>query len=315
MDVKICRYKSEFAPRWNSFVETSPNGSFLFNRGFMDYHSDRFEDVSMMAFSEKGELIGVLPANQDGSALHSHQGLTYGGWIVAPRADASVLWRVWQEWLAKCREEGFSEIYYKPLPLIYHKYPAQADEYFLFRSGAQRVETNLSSTVNLRTNVGFNKLMRRQLRQSQKLGLEVVETTDTKEFVHLLQTCLLERHNARPVHTADELELLRSRFPHNIRIFAVRLDGKMQAGVCVFDSSQVAHAQYICSSALGRELHLLPLIFDYLINTVFLQRQWFDFGISCEDHGKILNEGLLRQKTALGGTPTIYSRYRIPLGT
>ena len=85
----------------------------------------------------------------------------------------------------------------------------------------------------------------------------------------------------------------------------------MQAGECVYDTGIVAHAQYIASTPEGRRLHLVPLVFGHLIGEVFADRRWFDFGISNEDHGRVLNDGLLRQKNALGGDPTVYTRYRI----
>ena len=44
-------------------MKVSKNGTFLFLRAYMDYHSDRFHDHSLMFHNEKGKLIAVLPAN------------------------------------------------------------------------------------------------------------------------------------------------------------------------------------------------------------------------------------------------------------
>ncbi len=46
----------------------------------MDYHSDRFNDHSLV-FTRKNRLIGLLPANIKDEALYSHGGLTFGGII------------------------------------------------------------------------------------------------------------------------------------------------------------------------------------------------------------------------------------------
>lgn len=301
------------AGEWNCLVAEAANATFLFDRNYMDYHADRFADASLVA-CRKGRPVALLPANRRDDELHSHQGLTYGGWIVPRRHfDAADYLSLWDSWLAYCRRAGYKAIYYKPLPPIYHQLPWQADEYALFRCGAQRVEVNLSSTIRLDSNPGFNTLMRRQLRKALSAGFKVSETTDTEAFSRMLSACLSERHGAVPVHSAAELQLLRSRFPDRIRFFCVEADGAMQAGVCVYDTGLVAHAQYIASTSFGREHHLLPLIFDSLIQRVYASRRYFDFGISCEDHGRVLNAGLLRQKTALGGSPTVYTRYRISL--
>ena len=83
-EIAIERYTPGCREEWDSFVRQSRNGTFLFCRDYMDYHSDRFCDHSLMA-RHKGRLYAVLPANQEGSMLHSHQGLTYGGWVVGDR--------------------------------------------------------------------------------------------------------------------------------------------------------------------------------------------------------------------------------------
>ena len=47
---EIVRYTAEKADEWNAFVAESKNGTFLFNRGYMDYHADRFVDHSLMFY-------------------------------------------------------------------------------------------------------------------------------------------------------------------------------------------------------------------------------------------------------------------------
>src|SRR5574344_2055536 len=72
----IQRYSAEHFDEWNSFVAASKNGTFLFDRRYMGYHSDRFADYSLMFYDEKHRLVAVLPANAEGDVLHSHHGLT-----------------------------------------------------------------------------------------------------------------------------------------------------------------------------------------------------------------------------------------------
>lgn len=310
---EIRPYRPEDSTRWNSFAAEARNSTFLFQRSYMDYHSDRFADMSLIAL-RSGKPLAMLPANIDGSILRSHGGLTYGGWIL-PRhhLDASDMLSMWEAWLSFCVHEGITEIDYKPLPFIYSLYPSQEDEYLLFRFGATLTERNLSSTVDLRSPRGFNTLMRRHLRKAVASGVTVVETRCAAPFMRMLSECLRERHGATPVHSEAELLLLMERFPDNIRIFITGSEDAPAAGVCVYDTGLVAHAQYIATTAEGRAANLLPLIFHRLITETFAGRRYFDFGISNENHGLLLNAGLLRQKSALGGTGTVYSRYKITL--
>ena len=76
----IRRYTSEDYAIWNNFVSSAKNATFLFHRDFMEYHSDRFQDFSLLVFDEE-KLISILPANRVDASLFSHQGLTYGGFV------------------------------------------------------------------------------------------------------------------------------------------------------------------------------------------------------------------------------------------
>ena len=79
--ITVRRYTPADKPLWDGFVALSKNATFLHYRDYMDYHSDRFNDFSLMAF-DGGRLLALLPANLSGDTLYSHQGLTFGGWLM-----------------------------------------------------------------------------------------------------------------------------------------------------------------------------------------------------------------------------------------
>lgn len=313
----IEKYSPENSREWDDFVKSSRNGTFLLERGYMDYHSDRFQDCSWMV--RKGNsLVALLPANitADG-VLHSHQGLTYGGWILPPaHLDGADLLEIFQTAMDCWRAEGIVSLDYKPIPTVYHRQPSQEDEYALWRLGAVITESTLDTAVDLRIGYHFNTLRRRNLTKASKLPLQLVESHDVVNYISMLSECLSERHNASPVHSADELRLLMERFPNNIRIFVAKLadsDSPMDAGVCVYDTGLVAHAQYIATTSRGRSENLLTPLFNYLMGNQYADRNYFDFGISTEDGGRYLNEGLLRQKYSFGATGVASRRYLLTL--
>ena len=39
-------YDPSMSDEWNRFVASARNATFLFDRGYMEYHSDRFRDAS-----------------------------------------------------------------------------------------------------------------------------------------------------------------------------------------------------------------------------------------------------------------------------
>lgn len=312
----IEKYRKQDLHVWDNFVRSSRNGTFLFERGYMDYHADRFADYSLMAYKD-GKLRALLPANiADESRLCSHGGLTYGGWITPMmHFDANDMLQLFDVWLEWCLKQGIKVIDYKTMPWIYGKIPAQEDEYALFRNGAVLTESNLSSAILLSEVRPFNTQQKRNLKRGEKSGASVVANVEAARFHKLLAECLAERHGVRPVHTADELELLRGRFPGQIKFFGTENGDVLTAGVCMFETDTVAHCQYIASTPEGRERGELTLLFSRLIE-MYKETgiRYFDFGISNEDHGKVLNEGLLRQKSSLGGSGVAYNRYKIITG-
>lgn len=133
-------------------------------------------------------------------------------------------------------------------------------------------------------------------------------------FYGMLVECLEERHDARPVHTLEELAMLMKRFPDNIRLhMALDKEGKPGGGVIIFDTPTTAHCQYIASTEEGRKNGALALLFDTLIRDTYANKEYFDFGTSNEKHGLWLNAGLLHQKYGLGGRGVAYEKYEIEL--
>ena len=108
--------------------------------------------------------------------------------------------------------------------------------------------------------------------------------------------------------------LLQGRFPENIRLYTATLGNELLSGVVMYYSHPVAHCQYIGSSPKGKESKALTLLFAQLIDECARQGyRYFDFGISNEDHGRYLNEGLVIQKSRLGGRGIVYNTFEVLL--
>lgn len=312
--IEIRRYTPADAPMWNRFVTESHNATFLHDRRFMDYHSDRFTDCSLVAH-DGDHVVALLPANAQDAVLCSHQGLTYGGWLM-PRKhfDATVMLQLMDSACKWMRDNGFTQLRYKAIPHIYHAYPADEDLYALFRHGAELVECNISTAIDLHDALPFDRGNKSNVNKARKMGIVVEQTNNYAPYWQLLEQVLRERHEALPVHTLEEIMLLQSRFPDNISLHIASLHGELLAGVVMFNTAMVAHCQYIAASAVGRELKALSLLFSELIGQARDRgKRYFDFGISNEDHGRYLNEGLLQQKARLGGRGVVYNTYQLTL--
>jgi hypothetical protein len=130
----------------------------------------------------------------------------------------------------------------------------------------------------------------------------------TIDQAHLLRKC-----GKQPVHTAAEICLLADHFPENIKLFASYKKSAMVGGVIIYESREVAHAQYIAATDEGKEAGALDLILDYLINNYYQAKKYFDFGISTDHAGQYLDVGLAANKESYGARTTVYDFYEINL--
>ncbi len=328
----IIPYSINRKDTWDAFVDMSKNGTFLLKRGFMDYHSDRFFDCSLLIyagispdgeFKEKSlttkDLVAVFPANWDKESrtVYSHQGLTYGGLLVLPEVTQKEVMDMMQAILGYYRDMMQAEhLVYKPIPYIYSSVPSGEDLYALFRAGAKLSRRLVSTCVPMRNPMKMATLRMRQAKKAVEHGFYIDRMTEgdnetLREYWALLEEVLEKYHNARPTHTLQEMQLLMSQFPKNIRLYIVRHEKRIVAGVVIFECRKVAHVQYIASGEEGRQYGALDLLFRHLINERYKQFEWLDLGTSNEDGGRVLNEGLIHQKEGFGGRAVCYDTYEI----
>jgi len=311
--MNIIRYTSDKAQEWDQFVRKSKNGTFLLERSYMDYHQDRFCDCSLMLY-KKGKLWGVFPANVSGDTVYSHQGLTYGGLILCTKAIIVDVLHAFESINAFYASKGWTKMVYKPIPYIYHSMPAQEDLYALYRlTDARLISRSISSTIYQENKIALTESRKSGIRKAFREGLEVKESNNVEAFWKVLNDNLVSRHGLHPVHSAEELTLLMGRFPKNIKLYVVEKEGALMGGTLLYITKQVVHTQYIASSPEGKKVGALDVLLDYVINVKYVDCPVFDFGISTEDQGRVLNESLIFQKEGFGGRGTVYDVYEYSL--
>lgn len=300
-------YAPADAGAWDATVAQSRNGNLLHRRGYLDYHADRFTDASLVV-EKDGQMVAVFPASIDGAQVASHGGLSYGGLIStrALRADATldIFGRIGEHY----RERGATRLLYKAVPHVFHSYPAEEDLYALHRLGAQLVRRDLSSVIALQDGFRFTEERRRAVARTRRGGLRVESGGGMADF-HALLTQVLGAHSVTPTHSLAELSLLQSRFPDRIVLHEVREGGELLAAALVYDLGPVAHTQYLAASEQGRQRHALSLLLAELIEVVYAHKRHFSFGISTEQAGRVLNQGLVEQKERFGARAIVHDFY------
>ena len=311
---EIRRYTADKADEWNRFVAESKNGTFLFDRRYMDYHADRFEDYSLM-FYYGGSLLAVFPAHLSGDTLCSHKGLTYGGLLMSVKLTISQTMALFSEMNDYLRNMGVRHVYYKCIPWIYHRISSEEDLYALYHvCHARIVARDFSTNIFLTAGLRWERVRRRGIVRAQQAKISVERSDDYSAFWQVLTDNLSTKYGLKPVHSLDEITLLHNRFPEKIQLYQAVKDGKVIGGVVLYISGRVVHAQYSSATPEGKRLGTMDLLYNQIMNCDFRDYPYFDFGRSTENaDGSGLNESLVFQKEGFGGRGLCYDIYEYDL--
>lgn len=308
--LSVERYTLDLQTEWNEFVDASKNATFLLRRDYMDYHGRRFEDSSLLIRSG-GQIVALLPAHRRDDVLESHAGLTYGGLVISARATTRLVLNTLAAVVEHMHRIDASALTYKTIPHIYHKLPAEEDRYALFRHNAVLYRRDLLSTIDMARRPMPQERRRRGAAKAVKADVDVGESSEWRSFWAMLECHLQGRYGVAPVHNVDEILMLRSRFPDNIRLFTATCRDELLGGVVIYETDEVAHLQYAAATQDGLDVGCLDRLFLHLLDDVFAHKRWFDFGNSTEQEGLWLNDGLMEQKEGFGGRAIAHDFYRL----
>lgn len=314
-------------PAWDEFVRRSRNGVFLFERAYMDYHADRFEDASVIIRSGNGQgrIVAVLPAHRkrpadgkgsgDGAAAEgdiciSHGGLTFGGLVMDAKLGGEHVPALMQQLAGWLKEQGFAALHYRATPHIYHRLPSEDDLYALHRLGARVSQVLFSSTLDLERPSPASSQKNRALNIAARHGITVAPCT-WADYWPLLASTLQRRHGVEPVHSLAEIGRLAASFPQ-LEVLGgwgpadARGRRTLHAGIVLFHYDGVTHTQYLASAPEGFESRAQHAVLEQAIGDARRRGQrWFSFGTCTTEGGAVLNEGLVRHKEMFGARTTI----------
>lgn len=310
VNIRIARYSAALADDWTRVLASAKNGIFQFDRQFIEYHGERFVDMSAVAYIDECP-VAIIPATLDSqiSRVTSHPGLTFGGPVFVRDLRGDTAIGVIEAMLDAFGDWGATSCLVKLLPEAFATYPSAEAAYALWHRGFRLVRRDLSSLLPLDGSMPFNESKRQAVKKARKRGV-VVSAIEIDAYHDLLTRVLQVQHATQPVHSKAELALLHSRFPANILARGALLDGQLLAGTLVFNYGHVWHTQYLASSDEGRTLGALDLVIAETINEARdAGVTLISFGTSTENGGKVLNQGLLWQKESYGARAIVHDFY------
>jgi hypothetical protein len=307
------QYELRYKDIWDNFILHSKNGHFMFYRDYMEYHSDRFEDYSILCF-ERGSLVAVIPCSikRNEKVIISHEGLTFGGVISDQKMSAEKMIILFRELMQFLQKNEFKRFIYKAIPHIYHTTPSEEDLYALFLENARLIRRDSSSGINLKSTVRYSKGRKWSINKAIKENIVIRRSEDFNEFMTLMKEILNSKFDVEPTHTAEEIQNLSLKFPDNIKLYCAYNKNEMLGGVLIFENRNVVHTQYIASSPMGKETGALDLLINILIKDIYSNMYFLSFGIN-NSKTTILNTGLSSQKEGFGARTIVHDQYEILL--
>ncbi|SHM14102.1 GNAT family N-acetyltransferase [Hymenobacter psychrotolerans] len=318
--VRVEPYTVAHEAAWDALIAASDNGPFLFQRSFLTYHQDRFQDRSWLVW-QGTELVAVFVAATASATdaphtLVAHPGLPYGGLVTVGLPKYTEI-EAWLELLRHAwRAAGFRQLLLKPVPRVFCRRPSDVLPFWLYQQDARLSARELNSVIDLTQPFRIGTWRRGNLRKARRNGVAVEPTaalSDFAAFWQILADNLQHAHGRQPVHTLAEIRNLHSRNPGGLELWVARVEAEVVAGVLVFQDVRqgFVHAQYIAGSPLGKQTGAVDAILAELLRVKQGPFQRFSFGISTV-RGEV-NYGLLNQKEGFGATAETTDTYTLNL--
>lgn len=265
----IVRYSAGRMREWNAFVFAARNATFLIDRNYMDYHSGRFADHSLM-FYKGGALYAVMPANESGGVLYSHQALPTADWLWAAALPQPTPLRCFRNSTPILLTAAYTRLCIRPyrgfttacrrkrMCMPFFAYAARSSQPATYRRPYRRH----MAEVERDRRYGVNKALRS--------GVEVAGATT----LPLSGLCL------RAIWAANTVCARYTRWPRCscctrdfLTTYACMWRGK--TGACLaatvlYLTPQVVHAQYISACTEGKQLRVIDAIYDVILNRDFI---------------------------------------------
>jgi hypothetical protein len=308
---RVEKYTKENRLAWDTFISGAKNATFLFVRDFMEYHSDRFTDYSLLVYKDD-MLYALLPANIVGDKLYSHKGLTYGSLVLSKSAKLLYTFEAFKALLAFLNAKAISTLELRNIPTFYNTMPSDELSYFLFKANATLIKRDALMVIDTTNKIKFQKNRREGINKAKRNGLTIAVDDNFEGFwTEILIPNLQKKHGIAPVHSLEEIQLLAAKFPDHIKQVNVYKDNVIVAGTTLFLTKTTIHPQYVSGNSDKNAYGSLDLAYDYIINHFDSSKRYFDFNISSEQNGEALNSGLIFWKESCGARTYVADNYLI----
>jgi hypothetical protein len=311
-------YASRDGQGWDDLVAASWNGTFLHTRRYLSCADERIVDASLVIEDAKGRLVGVLPAGihaSDPTMVESHPAVAYGGIVHRGQLTGEQMVAALESVVDRYYHDGWRTLRYKLVPHVYHRVPADDDLYALFRLQAFRSRCDVASVVDLRDRLPPSGRRERSRRKAERAGVQVERGAEHLDALwSVIAGRLADKFDTEPLHDAAALARVWTLFPERVECVVGLLDDTVVAGVVVFRTGRVDHAQYIGADDRGYRVAALDAVLSACLDDSEQRGvRYFSLGNSTVYGGRVFNEGLFSYKSGFGAGAVVHECYDVRL--
>ena len=312
MKLEMRKYTREDEAKWDNFVLSALNGTFLHSRAFFNHNPRNAEDDCSYIFYKKSTIAAVIPCalygTGENTTLHSHPRCTYGGFVVSTQIGMEEA----VEMVGKLKDEavsmGVKRIIVRNPFRIFNSSLCDESDYAMWYHGFSLKSREVEIAIDLRHSLEYlRKNYENGTKYNVKKALKHVETAESEDFAtfwSILEQGLSEKHGKAPVHTLQDMQrLITLTGQDKVKLFGGFAEGKMVCGVLVFlFGGRAIHAQYIGSDSNWQDLRPVNAVIDYIIEWGHKNGYaYFNLGMANEEEGRKINFGLYHFKESFGG--------------
>ena len=316
MSIVALPYVGAFEQKWDAFVHTARNGTIFHTRRFLAYHPhDRFTDASLLLMDGE-KIVGLLPAasrEENGKKiLVSHPGASYGGLVVDSSASVEDTGEMIDAIINEAKKEKFAGVSMLRLPPASLQTMYAEDQlYWMYHRGFTMTRCEMDGAIDVDALRGTDVLesltgkCRNMVRQAERAGITVKLTNDFKTYWPILEGVLKGRHGTKPTHAYEEIQKLHNLLPEGFRLLSA-YEGKTMVGgiVLVTINDRALYTLYMAQEYASQQKHPMHLLLVEAIRLAIQEkRRVLHLGVSTEDGGKKINEGLFFFKESFGCRP------------
>jgi len=301
---QIAPYQPEMAAAWDAVTDAAPGGTVMQSRRFLDYHGNRFRDLSLVG-QRAGGIEAVLPMAADPqqpARAISHPGTSFGGVITLTRdpAHARAFLHKAARWLLA---QGYTQLLYRPPPSAILRQPDDGLLPDLMRLGTL---TQMDLCAVLTLPGPEQAYWRSEIRRAERKGLRadpVNSPAQWSELHALLSARLVKKYGKTLVHSPAELVDLHARLGPQSRAQIIRdASGQALAGQWFIDyGTGILHNQYNGATDAGLTLGASSYGISLALEAAAAQGfRAFSFGRSTNADGWTENRALQRFKSGFG---------------